>query len=145
MNQEIKTEWVRRLRSGDYLQGQGKLRIDNGETRYCCLGVLCEMAVEAGILTRIPAGYLSVAHADEGSWDTILSPAVQQWAGIAGDSAKISVPEGTECPNLGEDAEPETACGEGFCHICGDASLVDLNDEVQASFEQIADVIEKWF
>lgn len=35
-------EWLKALRSGDYQKGQGALRTSNG--KYCCLGVLCEIA-----------------------------------------------------------------------------------------------------
>jgi hypothetical protein len=38
---ELKQKWLAALRSGDYVQGVGKLRgLDN---RYCCLGVLCDV------------------------------------------------------------------------------------------------------
>jgi len=40
MDQEIKQEWVKALRSGDFKQGRGKLRNGDG---YCCLGVLCQV------------------------------------------------------------------------------------------------------
>lgn len=48
-DQEIMREWVDRLRSGEYEQGQGRLRIDD---RFCCLGVLCEIALEQGAISR---------------------------------------------------------------------------------------------
>lgn len=45
MNKELKQKWVAALRSGEYKQGKGKLLYhENGETSYCCLGVLCEVA-----------------------------------------------------------------------------------------------------
>lgn len=53
MDAAIKAEWVKRLRSGDYEQVAGYLKkkdYDSGEYRYCCWGVLCEIAVEAGIV-----------------------------------------------------------------------------------------------
>jgi hypothetical protein len=40
MNSEIKTEWVRQLRSGKYRQGQHALAWVG---RYCALGVYCEV------------------------------------------------------------------------------------------------------
>ena len=40
MNQDIKAKWVAALRSGDYVQGRGALRVDN---KFCCLGVLCNI------------------------------------------------------------------------------------------------------
>lgn len=42
MNKELKDKWVAALRGNDYVQGQGALR--TGDNRYCCLGVLCELA-----------------------------------------------------------------------------------------------------
>lgn len=52
-NQEVMREWVSRLRSGDYIQGKGKLSYteDDGVRKHCCLGVLTDMAVEAGVAT----------------------------------------------------------------------------------------------
>lgn len=39
MNTELKAEWLRRLRSGEYKQDKNYLRTDSG---YCCLGVLAD-------------------------------------------------------------------------------------------------------
>ena len=48
MNSEVKGQWTTALRSGEYEQGNGVLRtIDN---TYCCLGVLCELAVKANVI-----------------------------------------------------------------------------------------------
>lgn len=50
MDQEIKAQWVEALRSGEYHQGTGRLHhISGGQSLYCCLGVLCELAIKAGI------------------------------------------------------------------------------------------------
>lgn len=46
MNQEIKSHWLAKLKSGEYTQGRTYL---SGEGKHCCLGVLCEMAIEAGL------------------------------------------------------------------------------------------------
>lgn len=46
MNPEIKQLWVDALRSGDYEQGKGALVMGN---KYCCLGVLCDLAIKAGV------------------------------------------------------------------------------------------------
>jgi hypothetical protein len=48
MNPDIKAKWVAALRSGEYKQGTGSLR--NSQNEYCCLGVLCEVAVEEGLI-----------------------------------------------------------------------------------------------
>ena len=52
MKQEIKQQWITALRSGNYPQGRGYLRRidDDGKEGYCCLGVLCELAVNAGVI-----------------------------------------------------------------------------------------------
>ena len=38
-------KWVKALRSGKYKQGQSYLKAtwEKGDTRHCCLGVLCEL------------------------------------------------------------------------------------------------------
>ena len=40
MKKELKDNWVKALRSGEYKQGRGQLCMDE---KYCCLGVLCEV------------------------------------------------------------------------------------------------------
>lgn len=40
MNPEIKAKWIEALRSGNYQQGIGALRLD---CKFCCLGVLCDV------------------------------------------------------------------------------------------------------
>jgi len=41
MNRDLKDKWVKALTSGKYKQGRNLLR--DGEDRYCCLGVLCDL------------------------------------------------------------------------------------------------------
>ena len=56
-------KWVDALRSGKYQQAQSQLSItqtewneekmkyeSNGQISYCCLGVLCEVAVQEGVI-----------------------------------------------------------------------------------------------
>lgn len=43
---EVKDLWITALRSGRYAQGRGKLSTPTG---YCCLGLLCELAIEEGV------------------------------------------------------------------------------------------------
>lgn len=47
MNEKIKTRWIKALRSGKYKQGRSYLHADD---KFCCLGVLCELAVESGVI-----------------------------------------------------------------------------------------------
>ena len=50
--EEVRAEWKKRLLSGAYEQGKGKLCAvtNNGKEEHCCLGVLCEIGVEMGLL-----------------------------------------------------------------------------------------------
>jgi hypothetical protein len=43
MDKAIKVQWVAALRSGQYAQGYQRLR---EEDRFCCLGVLCDLAMQ---------------------------------------------------------------------------------------------------
>jgi hypothetical protein len=47
LNPVVKAAWLEALRSGDYKQGRERLhRInDDGSSGYCCMGVLCELAI----------------------------------------------------------------------------------------------------
>ena len=50
MNKKIKARWIRALRSGKYVQGKSSLHRIGNTSRFCCLGVLCEIAVKDGIV-----------------------------------------------------------------------------------------------
>ena len=53
MNQECKIKWVEALRSGEYQQGQGGLRIAD---KYCCLGVLLDVCSGKGNWIQMSGG-----------------------------------------------------------------------------------------
>jgi hypothetical protein len=120
MNPEIKDRWLRALRSGEYRQGRGRLKgtsTFDGSARYCCLGVLCELAVQDGV---IPApeetGPRSLYGSDgELTWSD-LPTSVAAWAGL-------------------DDHDPAPATGR---------KLSDRNDDGW-SFEDLANLIEKDF
>jgi len=57
---EIKAQWVAALRSGEYVKGRNHLQKDG---KFCCLGVLCELAVKAGIVTANPSPVEGVRYA----------------------------------------------------------------------------------
>lgn len=142
MNADVKVLWLAALRSKQittksgavrtFKQGYGKLsRVnDDGSDGLCCLGVLTELAVDAGVL---PPGELR----DTGTYDgcyyeydngygintevNVLPPAVVTWAELHDGNPDI---EYREAPN-GEDV----------------ATLAQLNDSGE-TFDVIADVIE---
>lgn len=125
MKGEALDELVKRLRSGEYVQGQGALRrhADEDETvdTYCCLGVMCEMAVEAGIVhlveTDIPGhsfGYQAPNGAE--AHTAYLPAAVIEWAGLVSDLRKY--------PDLGDYHYEE----RGQFSELEDLSLAQMND-----------------
>jgi hypothetical protein len=73
---EVKKLWVDALRSGEYKQGQSRLR--DGDT-FCCLGVLCD-------LYRKDQGKRWYKHPILGltmnGEEAYLPLAVREWAGI---------------------------------------------------------------
>jgi hypothetical protein len=57
VKREIRDAWIKALRSGEYVQGKNMLHYldaDTGVNHYCCLGVLSELALEAGIVETLP-------------------------------------------------------------------------------------------
>ena len=87
---EIIKEWVGRLRSGKYKQGQNNLVTlrKNKKPKYCCLGVLAEMAYEKGIVAKrvkvIEPG-LSVINYSNNEYAygyKTLPEVVSRWAGF---------------------------------------------------------------
>lgn len=111
MNPEMKTEWIERLRSGNYKQGRSML---NAEDQFCCLGVLCEIALDYGLVTKEEIVSLSRYKyiSTRNSTDTEESTLPRVVAGIA---------------NITREAEND---------------LIDLNDVEQKNFNEIADWIE---
>lgn len=96
MRGEVLDEVVRRLRSGEYKQGQSALRRvgeNDGPDTYCCLGVMCEVAVEQGVITNDGAqwriGGTSYSYRDGKEISTSYLPnAVIEWAGMVSDMEK---------------------------------------------------------
>jgi len=111
MNPEIKQLWVDALRSGDYNQTTGVLHDGFG---YCCLGVLCDLAVKAGVVSEVDPNGIAHRAVYDGA-DLILPNTVREWAGL-------------------ESSEPGLPNGD---------LLTELNDERRESFKYIAYRIER--
>jgi len=136
VKKDIKDEWIRRLRSGDYEQGSWYLHFGD---RYCCLGVLCDMAVEAGVIkeTKYPHTevYAYGRSGNDSDFQTQRLPvSVAQWAGLTGTSA-AEFKGGSLL--IWAHIPPE----EDGWEASGRQNLMHLNDN-KCSFEEIADVIE---
>lgn len=99
MKQDIKQAWVNALRSGDYEQGRGALR--QGDT-YCCLGVLCDLAVKAGVIKQTEGPYDYVyGPTPYGSAAAFLPDTVIDWAGL--DSHNPVITYGEDLAALNDD------------------------------------------
>lgn len=84
MNQEIKQRWVEALRSNQYQQTKGFLHDDIG---FCCLGVLCDLAVQDGVIEET-----SVNDGDYFCYDTestLLPYEVVEWARLSSKDPKV--------------------------------------------------------
>lgn len=115
MNKDIKTQWVAALRSGEYTKGVGYL---NANDKFCCLGVLCDLAVEAGVTTFTGGG----GYGAEREAQT-LPAEVQNWAELQTSGGRLP----------------------GYFTVNHCHSLWELNDTTGYSFEDIAAVIEEYF
>ena len=127
MPKALKKKWLAALRSGEYKQGQGLLYNPDNES-YCCLGVLC--AVTDGVIER-GQGMPSFAFCESHG----IKPVEREWAGKRGGTC-------------GADfiVQPEFGDVETFLTTSRPMSadyLSGLNDDVGATFKEIANIIEE--
>lgn len=146
MNQEIKAQWTAALRSGEYEQGTNRLATlrRGGKTpAFCCLGVLCDLAVKAGLeleVEDLPGSDGIDARRSYNRATFSLPHAVIKWAGL----------EDFTSPGSDEPVESNVwfkvpcHCPDGECGAGGevDETLAGLNDG-GSSFAEIADVIDQ--
>ncbi len=91
MTQELKDKWVAALRSGKYQQGTIHLQHDN---RFCCLGVLCEVAeVPCEVVNGI--AFYSGANASLLPYDMemVCGRDMQEQLAIFNDVYKLTFPQ----------------------------------------------------
>jgi hypothetical protein len=123
MDQGKKAQWVAALRSGEYRQGRGHLKKNtDGENFYCCLGVLCEIALQDGLPLREHVGGNGATFFNGD--DSFLPSEIAQWAKLPNDNPSTSL---RTIENVEENA-----------------TLSYLNDTGK-SFLEIADIIEREF
>ena len=117
MNAAVKEKWLAALESGDYPQGKFALKeAQNGVVSYCCLGVLCEVAVAEGVISEAAPREDSPTYIFNGS-TAYLPTKVMEWAGLTSHAG---------------DLEEENVC------------LTRLNDN-GVPFAEIAEVIREKF
>lgn len=96
MNPEVKEKWLSALRSGEFTQGKNLLHKVNPETQeetYCCLGVLCAIAVKDGVIEApLKRGIAQAAEEPYyvyASSTAFLPTQVQIWAGVDSDNGEF--------------------------------------------------------
>lgn len=134
MDPQVREAWVKALRSGEYPQATKYLHVEG--KGFCCLGVLCDLAVKDG---AIPAP-VSMRRGDIRVWVygnhddaaeasfTSLPYAVCDWAGLSLDNTDPIIA-------MRETDEDGNDAGTGF-HPAS-----DLNDNLHLTFAEIADAI----
>ena len=111
MDPEIKKQWVEALRSGKYYQGRSALRqVDtedpNNVSTYCCLGVLCDLALKAdapGVKdwTYDVSGECGIKCVS-GYYSTYLPDEVQKWAGLEVENPMVEKPTGRNLAEMND-------------------------------------------
>lgn len=126
MNENIKDDWITSLTNNEYIQGVGELRAKRDE--YCCLGVLADRAVKAGIAQwewQVSVGWVvvptdpelrKIPGANEGA--AILPDFIRDWAGL-------------------------DACNPRVLYDGANVALSAANDSKQLDFATIAELIRE--
>jgi hypothetical protein len=152
MNQDVKKMWLEALRSGEYEQTKGKLHrtevddVDEEEgitVGYCCLGVLCDLAVKEGVAERRTGPYGREEFGDFQTddiyggltSDAVLPRRVMEWAGLSDANPDVEL---STFPDLHAKVMETDAYMRGPREK---ASLATIND-AGGTFPEIADVIE---
>ena len=126
MKAAIKAQWLADLRSGNFVQGKDYLDFvdDDGVRKQCCLGVLCHQAVKAGVIPEPVRRFNRFTYEDGDCLNYATLPrAVVEWAGLDWDNPAIAMKAGS--------SDIRIHAGEA-------------NDELDWSFEHIADAIEAY-
>lgn len=78
-------KWVAALKSGEYKQGKNVLHRTNGEDRFCCLGVACDLFIKFGGELKVARSKNSRAGAcvTYGGRSGQLPISVRDWLGLA--------------------------------------------------------------
>jgi hypothetical protein len=117
MNPQVKEAWLVALRSGDFQQG--KFQLQSPEHKFCCLGVLCELALAAGVVQRIQPADRAFQYGNNDDVEgirqaSVLPRSVVRWAGLQSQDPAV-----------------------------GDYPLSHHNDTLSKNFDEIADLIAR--
>lgn len=116
MRTELAREWAEALESGDYEQGKTVLaQVTNEGKKYCCLGVLCELAIKHGIELDVTREQDNILYDERIG---VLPPSVLYWADIDSEDGDVKL---------------------------GDEFASELNDKMNFTFTEIAQCIRQQF
>ena len=121
MNKEIAKKWVEALRSGEYEQGRRALR--SGDSKYCCLGVLCKIVEK-----EVDGRWLPVYN-ENGDYG--FSTPENTWAGMPGSDVDTFV--------NGKGGDDYIY---NYAYNGRETDLASLNDD-GVTFDEIATLIEE--
>lgn len=122
MDSVIRDQWADALESGEYPQGNGALGRKGKDdiTKYCCLGVLCELAVKAGVIQSFQGlgGDDSAISYGTSTYRTASLPSreVMRWAGLDANNPMVDYDDDHQ-------------------------SLAELNDSGTLDFPEIAKLV----
>lgn len=123
MDPEKKGWWVEALRSDRFRRGRSALRKRDSSDRFtahCCLGVLCEVAIEHGLDLTVTYGGDGETYFDGEA--LLLPDRVVEWAGLEKNGPEV----------WQDDAEGQHK-----------VELTLINDDTEDTFAEIADRIER--
>jgi hypothetical protein len=153
MTLEDKSEWIAALRNGEYEQGHGALakQAPDGQFRFCCLGVFCDLQAKKGVIRKELV-------ADRSGFDGVFMFCGGNYS-APGDRNYLVLPWGLAERISSSAANPRVLVKhlplwhrikykiitfrEGPKELRHLVSLAYLNDSLELSFSQIADVLEK--
>lgn len=135
MNPEIKKLWIDALLSGEYQQGQGYLhQIEDQESKFCCLGVLCDLAIKNGVPIIVSQRDERITEFDNASES--LPESVMEWSGITSVNGGFIYSVSYQYEEIDGTIIDEEEVLE--------QSLAELNDGGY-TFEEIVEDIERYF
>ena len=132
LNKENIRKWVKALRSGRYRQTREVLKSTDGNKHaaYCCLGVACKLAYDEGLDFNLVDTFDNCND---------LPDPVQKWFGFTNSNPNLKVNKS----NNKVMSKINKAKAKGFCRSRGGRiGAIDLNDEANLNFKEIADCIE---
>jgi len=129
LKKDVKEKWLKALRSGNYKQGE--INLNNNNNTFCCLGVLCDIYIkENNLIWNDNAGSTGVKSIYTSAHT--LPKIIIMWA------------YDDESFNL------EDTIDKSLDYLTGGITLINdkpvtlwmLNDNLNKTFDEIADIIE---